>query len=182
MTATDDTEQTGNDAERDLSPGVYVIDPLRSAIRFHTRAIFGLLPVRGTFRIGTGTISVAVPVEESTAEAQVLADSFSSGLAQRDAHVRSADYLDAAGYPYLRFRGERFVPSSDDGGTLHGRLTVRTVTRPVALTVDRVWGGTAELTARADTTIDRYAFGLTTARGMTGRHIRLTLEIVATRC
>ncbi|GAA3750734.1 YceI family protein [Plantactinospora mayteni] len=181
MTATNRAEQQpGNGPGPDVPTGRYTIDPARSVIRFDTRAVFGLLPVRGTFRIGSGTIAVAPRVEESTAEAEVLAASFDSGLPERDAHVRSADYLDAAGHPYLRFRGERFVPSGD-GGALHGQLTVRAVTRPVTLAVERVAAGTAELTARAGTTIDRYAFGLTTARGMTGRRIRLTLEIVATR-
>ncbi|AVT29178.1 YceI family protein [Plantactinospora sp. BC1] len=180
MTVTNRAEQPGSDPGQDVPTGTYTIDPERSVIRFDTRAVFGLLPVRGTFRIGSGTITVATPVEESTAEAEVLADSFDSGLGPRDSHVRSADYLDAAGHPYLRFRGERFVPSGA-GGTLHGQLTVRTVTRPVTLDVERVAGGTAELSARAGTTIDRYAFGLTRARGMTGRLIRLTLEIVATR-
>ncbi|MFC6015840.1 hypothetical protein ACFP2T_06505 [Plantactinospora solaniradicis] len=56
---------------------------------------------------------------------------------------------------------------------------VQRVSRPVPLTVETVAGGGATLTARARTSIDRYAFGLTNARGMTGRRLHLTLDVVA---
>ncbi|GAB3977686.1 YceI family protein [Plantactinospora veratri] len=80
MTVTNRAGQPGSDPGQDVPSGTYTIDPARSVIRFDTRAVFGLLPVRGTFRIGSGTITVATPVEESTAEAEVLAGSFDSGL------------------------------------------------------------------------------------------------------
>jgi polyisoprenoid-binding protein YceI len=171
---------TGEDERQDIAVGTYTIDPARSVIRFATKAMFGLIPVRGTFAVGGGTVSVASPAGDSTAEAVVLAASFDSGVVKRDDHVRSADFLDASTHPQLAFRGEGFEPAGT-GGTLHGNLTVRDVTRPVTLAVETVSGEDTVLTARATTTIDRYAFGLTAGKGMTGRRLQLTIEIVATR-
>ncbi|WP_007024238.1 YceI family protein [Saccharomonospora iraqiensis] len=163
-----------------LGRGVYTIDPDRSAISFRTRAILGLFGVRGTFDVDSGTITVADPVEQSTAEATVSAASFASGIAKRDEHVRSKDYLDAERYPRIMFVGES-VEFSGDRRTLHGRLTVKETTQQISLDVSTISGDERNLTARATTTIDRFAFGIRTAPGMTGRTLHLDLDIVASR-
>ncbi|OQO89670.1 hypothetical protein B1813_22475 [Saccharomonospora piscinae] len=160
--------------------GVYTIDPERSTISFQTRAMFGLMGVRGTFGVGGGKITVADPVEESTAEATVSAEAFSSGNAKRDEHVRSGDYLDAKNHPHFSFVGESFEWSGDHG-TLRGQLTVKEVKQPVTLDVTTVSGDEQNLTARATTTIDRFDFGVKTAPGMTGRKLNIVLDIVASR-
>lgn len=160
--------------------GTYIIDPEQSTIRFRTRALFGLLPVRGTFRISHGKISVTDPVTDSAVEAVVSAGSFDSGNQERDDHVRSADFLDVETHPDITFRGGG-VEESGDRRRLHGELTVRGVTRPVTLDLDSVDEVGGRLTARAQVRIDRRAFGVTKWKGMTGRHLWLTLVIVASR-
>ncbi|WP_052583685.1 YceI family protein [Saccharomonospora iraqiensis] len=119
-------------------------------------------------------------MEQCTAQATVSAASFASGIAKRDEHVRSKDYLDAERYPRIVFVGESF-DFSDGCGTLHGRLTVKETTQQVTLHVSAVSGDERNLTARATTTIDRFAFGIRTAPGMTGRTLHLDLDLVATR-
>jgi polyisoprenoid-binding protein YceI len=161
--------------------GEYLIDPDRSVISFTTRAIYGLLRVRGTFRVGHGKISVAEPTTASTVDVVVAAGSFDSANAERDAHVRSADFLDVDTYPEIVFRGERVDQAANGKRTLRGTLTVRGVTQQISLVLHRVDGGDQELVARATTRIDRYAFGITKAKGMTARYLTLTLDVVANR-
>ncbi|WP_028661831.1 YceI family protein [Saccharomonospora saliphila] len=163
-----------------IGRGVYTIDPERSVISFQTRALFGVIRVRGTFGVEGGKITVADPVEESTAEATVSAVAFASGNAKRDEHVRSEDYLDATRYPRFSFVSERFEWSGDHG-TLRGQLTVKEAKQQVTLDVSQVSGDERSLTARATTTIDRFAFGVKTAPGMTGRNLHIVLDIIASR-
>jgi polyisoprenoid-binding protein YceI len=160
--------------------GAYEIDPAASAVRFETRAVFGLLPVRGTFTVGHGRITVADPVEESSVHVVVETASFDSGNRKRDDHVRSSDYLDAARHPEIDFRSLRLERSGDEA-TLHGELTVRGVTRPVAVGLGPAEHEDGRMTATGTATVDRYAFGVTRARGMTGRRLRIALEVVAHR-
>ncbi|BCL25058.1 YceI family protein [Streptomyces tuirus] len=169
-------------SENQLLPaaGAYEIDQAASTVRFDTRAMFGLLPVRGTFTIGHGRIAVADPAEESLVHVAIEAGSFESGNQQRDDHVRSSDYLDVARHPEIGFRSQRLERSGADA-TLCGELTVCGVTQPIAVTLDTVAHEGRRLTASGTTTIDRYAFGITKAKGMTGRHLKITLEVVAHR-
>ncbi|MGW7078509.1 YceI family protein [Streptomyces sp. NPDC054866] len=159
--------------------GTYEIDAKASTVRFRTRTVFGLFPVRGTFGIGRGQITVADPVEKSSAEVTIRADSFDSGLERRDRHVASADYLDAATYPEIAFRGLRVAESETGTAVLQGELTVRGVTRPVVVTVGAVVPDGERLTVEGTAAVDRYAFGVTTAKGMTGRRLEIHLAVVA---
>lgn len=162
----------------EVSPGVYHIDPAATTVRFATRAVFGLLPVRGSFTVDHGRILVTEDVGDSTVDVVIRAASFESGNPQRDGHVRSSDYLDAAAHPEIVFRG-REVSRSAEGAGVRGSLTVRGVTRPTVLTLGPVVTDDRCLRVQATTSVDRYAFGLTKAKGMTGRHLAITLEVVA---
>ncbi|GGX84555.1 YceI family protein [Streptomyces hiroshimensis] len=180
----------GADEKNGPSPGVYRIDPEASRIRFRMRALFGLFPIKGTLSVAHGRIAVGEPESASTVEAVIPVDSFSSGHAQRDRHVRSADYLDSALHPEIRFHGGDVRRADGTGGaggakgadgevTVHGELTVRGVTRPVVLTLDRVVADGPRLAVQATAVVDRYAFGVTHAKGMTGRRLRIALDVVA---
>ncbi|WP_367123328.1 YceI family protein [Streptomyces phytohabitans] len=169
-------------AERSLSAGTYEIDPAASTVRFATRAMFGLLPVRGTFALARGRVVVAGAdgAPEPSVAVTVEAASFDSGNSKRDDHVRSADYLDVQDHPEITFRSEGFERSGEDVA-LRGELTVRGVTGPVVVAVDSFTAEGGRLTATGSATVDRYAFGITNGKGMTGRHLTLTLEVVAER-
>ncbi|MFH8789912.1 YceI family protein [Streptomyces roseoverticillatus] len=174
----------GADEKNGPLPGVYRIDPEASRIRFRMRALFGLFPIKGSFSVAHGRIAVAETESASTVEAVIPVDSFASGNAQRDRHVRSADYLDSALHPEIRFRAGdvRRTDGSPDGDvTVHGELTVHGVTRPAVLTLREVIADGSRLSVRATTVVDRYAFGVTHAKGMTGRRLRIALDVVAVR-
>ncbi|MGW3861747.1 YceI family protein [Streptomyces sp. NPDC005047] len=137
--------------------GAYEIDQAASTVRFDTRAMFGLLPVRGTFTIGRGRIIVADPAEESSVHVAIEARSFESANQQRDEHVRSPHYLDVARHPELVFRSQRLERSVADA-TLYGELTVCGVTQPIAVALGTVTSEGKRMTASGPATIDRYAF------------------------
>ena len=70
--------------------------------------------------------------ERSSVEAHIDASSIDTGMEARDAHLRSADFLDAATYPELLFRSTH-IEQSGDGYRIDGDLTIRGETRPVTL-------------------------------------------------
>ncbi|MFD9393542.1 YceI family protein [Streptomyces sp. NPDC060000] len=170
----------GNAVEFKPQAGTYTIDPAQSTVRFRMRNFFGLAVVHGTFAVTGGEVVVDNPVESSTVEVVVSAASIDTGNEKRDAHVRQAGFLDVATHGEMHFRGER-VEAGDGAYLLHGRLTVRGISKPAALTLDGVSGDERRLVCHAVTTVDRYAFGVTKGKGSMGRHLTLDLDVVAER-
>ncbi|MGH3759298.1 YceI family protein [Actinophytocola sp.] len=159
--------------------GEYRIDPDRSTISFATRHLFGLAPVRGTFRLRSGHIRVAGRLADSTARATIAADSFHTATPARDRTIRSARFLDTGNHPDIVFASTG-LGQAGDGWVLHGTLTVRGHTRPVRVRVVSLHPSDSGLRLCASARIDRHEFGITAGRGMTGRRLTLTLEIGAT--
>jgi len=151
--------------------GRYQIEPASSAVRFATRHMFGLAPVRGTFAVRAGTVDVTGPLTASRISADIDAASFRTGNAQRDASVRSARFLDADQYPAISFSS-----TGVSGHMLAGTVTVRDVTRPVDLLVELSDVSARSFTARATVRIDRTEFGVTAQRGLAGRYLDLSVE------
>jgi polyisoprenoid-binding protein YceI len=159
--------------------GTYRVDPTWSTVTFDTRHLFGLAPVRGSFRLRGGEFRVAEPLADSTARATVDATSFHTGLSARDRTVRSATYLDTANHPDIEFSATGLT-RDEDGWVLAGTLTVRGKSGPLSVRVLSVSPARrGELRIRARAKVDRYAFGITAGRGMTGRRLTLTLDLVA---
>ncbi|MEO0990924.1 MAG: YceI family protein [Pseudomonadota bacterium] len=71
--------------------------------------------------------------ENSRITFTVAADSVDSNHGPRDAHLRHADYLDAATYPEISFASERVEMLTPTSGKLHGALTLRGATAPLTL-------------------------------------------------
>jgi len=151
--------------------GRYRIDTERSSIGFRSRHFLGLLPVKGTFAIHHGTIEVAEPLAESNIRVSIDASSFHTGNAQRDAHVRSAKFLDTGRHPLIDF-----VADSVEAATVSGTLTVCEAAQPVSLAIVYSEVFPEAFSIRATTRVDRYDFGVTASRLMAGHHFDLTLE------
>lgn len=160
--------------------GEYRIDPARTTVAFGTRHMFGLAPVRGTFRLRGGHIRVTEPLGESAALATIDAASFHTGTAARDKQVTSATYLDAARHPDIVFASTG-LRRDGDGWVLDGTLTVRGVPRPVPLQVSELSTVGSVLRVRATARVDRREFGITAGRGITGRRLTLNLDVFAAR-
>jgi len=144
----------------------WAIDPAHSSVEFSVRHLM-ITTVRGRFTgvAGTAVVDAAAPAT-SVVEVVIDAASIDTREAQRDAHLRSADFFDVERFPTLTFRSTRLEGAPDGPFTLTGDLTIHGVTRPVVLEVEPeghitdAWGGfRSGFTAR--TTIRRSAFGLT---------------------
>jgi polyisoprenoid-binding protein YceI len=157
--------------------GEYRIDPGRSAISFATRHLFGLAPVHGTFALRSGHIRVADRLDESAAHAVIAADSFHTESSIRDSQIRSREFLDAGAHPDITFTSTGLA-LTEDGWILGGTLTVRGRTSPVPVRIVSLVPSGAGFRLRARARVDRYAFGITAGRGMIGRRLTLTLDIV----
>jgi polyisoprenoid-binding protein YceI len=160
--------------------GRYRMDPGRSSVEFRTRHMFGLAAVSGTMRVTSGKITLDPRVPHASVEATVSASSFSTGSKKRDTEVRKAKFLNAAAYSELVFRTGRLI-EVQGRWTVTGKLTVRGVTKPVTLAIESVELTGQGFRARATTRVDRYAFGLTAAKGVAARYLDVVLTAAADR-
>jgi polyisoprenoid-binding protein YceI len=163
--------------------GRYDIDPQGSTVTFNGRHLFGLARVRGSLAIRRGVIDVADPLGRSSVHVELDAASFHSGNRHRDRDVRSARFLDTDRHPTVTFQSTR-LEAAGGGPRLLGTLTVRDVARPVSLAIQQTTvrpDRPGSLVVRASTRIDRTDFGLTAARGLAGRCLEVSLEILAVR-
>lgn len=145
--------------------GTYLLDPTHTRIGFVARHLM-VTKVRGSFGEFEGSITIGDDAKNSTAEATIKTASIDTGVADRDGHLRSGDFLEAEKYPQITFRNARVV--SQDGASFRvaGDLTIKDVTREVVLDVELdgvakdPWGN-EKLAVTARTEIDREDFGMT---------------------
>lgn len=142
------------------------IDNAHSGVNFTVRHMV-ITKVRGHFARWSGTIeSHDGKPDNSSVEVTIDASSIETGVADRDAHLKSADFLDVARYPAITFRSRRSEKVDGEHLRVIGDLTIRDVTREVALDVEYAgrgkdpWGNErAGFSAR--TSINRSDFGVT---------------------
>ncbi|MEV0436162.1 YceI family protein [Nocardia sp. NPDC050413] len=130
---------TSSTQTQQLKAGSWALDRSHSSVSFTVRHL-GIAKVRGGFtRFETEFV-----VDESgaaTIGATIDLDSFDTGNADRDAHVRNADFLDVANRPTLSFRATEPVRIAETF-TVTGEATLGTVTKPLTLEVE--WGGVGD--------------------------------------
>ena len=175
-----------------MTTQTWQIDSAHSGIHFAVRHLV-IAKVRGQFSRWTGALTVPDgDFSRATVDVTIDATSIDTGVADRDAHLKSADFFDVASFPELTFRGRRVEATGDDRFALIGDLTIRGTTREVALDVESAgqtkdpWGNVrAGFAAR--TSVDRKEFGLTwnqaleTGGVMVGEKIEIELEVEAVR-
>ena len=163
------------------------IDPAHSQIQFSVRHMM-ISNVRGRFENFTG----AIEFEEkdptrSLVEVQIETASINTRETQRDSHLKSPDFLNAEKYPYLSFKSKRIEKIDDSHGRVIGDLTIRDVTKEVALDVEYAgqakspWG-TVSAGFSATAKINRKDWGLTynqvleTGGVMVGDVVNITID------
>jgi polyisoprenoid-binding protein YceI len=173
----------------------WTIDPTHSQVEFAVRHLM-ISTVRGHLPAFTGTLELDV-ANPAAAEVAVAFDaaSIDTRNAERDTHLRSADFLDVEHHPEITFRSTRAgVASLAEGGefTLEGELTIRGVSRPVTLQVTTTgrtrdpWGG-ERLAFAAHGAFDRRDFGLTwnaaleTGGVMVSDEVKVTIDLQVVR-
>jgi polyisoprenoid-binding protein YceI len=117
-----------------LTAGTWTFDVAHSEVAFTVRHM-GLFKVRGSFERFSGSITVDPELEKCGATVEVEMASVGTRDANRDNHLRSADFFDVENHPTMTFVGDRVV-TDGEAVLLAGELTIRGVTRPFALTVE----------------------------------------------
>ena len=170
-------------------PGTWHIDPIHSTVSA-TAVHIGFAKIHGRFREFAGTLSIADPLEHSSVEVLIDATSIDTDNGDRDAHLRSPDFLDVAQFPQIRYAGTGPVVLRPDTWQLSGELTMKNVTRPVPLQVNYLGTGDGpfgDLRAgfHVTTQLDRDQFGIIWNQSMlagvfaVGRTLRITIDIEA---
>ena len=168
------------------------IDTSHSDVQFTVRHMV-VTKARGRFTRWAGNIELDEgDLTRSKVEVRIEADSIDTGHADRDVHLRSADFLDVASHPRLEFRSTDIERVDDERYRIHGDLTIRGLTRKVTLDTELggikadPWGSQrAGFSAR--TKIDRRDFGLTWNQALeaggllVGEKVDIELEIEAVR-
>ncbi len=142
------------------------VDGAHSAVNLTVRHMV-ISKVRGRFTKWNAKLALdTADLARSAVEVEIEAASIDTGVADRDTHLRSADFLDAQKFPTLRYRSRRVEAPSKDRLRVIGDLTIRDVTREVVLDVDYggqgkdPWGN-QRAGFSATTSINRKDFGLT---------------------
>jgi polyisoprenoid-binding protein YceI len=124
----------------------------------------------------------------TTVDVRIDAASINTRDPQRDAHLRSPDFLNAEVYPFLIFKSKRVEQTDANHGRLIGDLNIRDLTREVVLDVEYAglakspWG-TMSAGFSASTTINRKDWGLTwnqaleTGGWLVGDQINIEVEV-----
>lgn len=164
------------------------VDQSHTHVNFTARHMM-ISKVRGEFM--KYDIDVAFNEEtptKTTVDVKIYADSINTRDNQRDAHLRSPDFLNADSFPVISFKSKRVEQSNPNTGRLIGDLTIRDVTREVALDVDysglakSPWG-TISAGFSGSTTINRKDWGLTwnqaleTGGFLVGDQINIEIEL-----
>lgn len=158
-------------------PGRYRIAPDGSTIAVRAAHMFGLGPVRATLALRSGEIVVTERVENSRVEARADATSFDSHNPGRDKRVRSTALLNTEAHPEISFVSDSIL-WADEAWVVRGTLTVEGRDAPCELTITETVEHPDGLTIVATGTVDRYAHGITGAKGFIGRYVELEITAV----
>lgn len=175
-----------------IPAGEYRIDQAHSVLSFAIKHNEIAL-VRGRFREFSGKINYNdKDVTKSTVEVTAKVESINTGVDRRDAHLRTADFFDAAQYPELTFKTARVEKKSNNRYVLHGDLTLRGITKPVAIPFTVTGAikdgqGNTRFGVAGQTTINRRDFGFTWGKTMAnggldvGNEVMIDLQLEAVK-
>lgn len=171
--------------------GTWHVDPAHSSVEFEVKHMM-IATVRGRFRDFEGTIEAAEDIANSRVHGVVKTGSIDTNEPDRDAHLRSADFLDTGRYPESRFESKRIEPLGGARYRVFGDLTIKDVTREVELeaTVEGAerdpWGN-ERVGIRVRGTIDRNDFGLRwqrlleTGGFLVGDEVKIAVDVSAVK-
>jgi polyisoprenoid-binding protein YceI len=163
---------------------VWRFDPAYTTVEFSIRNLW--YTVRGRFRTIEGSIVLDDgDMSRSSVLATISARSIDTGNRRRDAHLQSADFLDADKFPDIEFRSTRVARGRDrDSLDLEGNLTFKGKSKTIALAVNemdrsRSPRGEEFVYYSATTELDRFELGIKYGRGVIGRKVKVTINVQA---
>jgi polyisoprenoid-binding protein YceI len=176
-------------ANRSPRPGRWDIDPAHSIVKATARHL-GLTRVEGRFVDLAGHLDIGADLLDSSVEVIIAATSLTTGNADRDAHLKSADFLGVQEFPNLSFTSTGLRRGDGDRWWVDGLLTIRDIQHPVALDMSYAgsgpdpWGGTRAAFV-ASTQLNRRDFemnwnmGLPGGMLLVGSSLRVDLDVQA---
>ena len=167
----------------------WTIDPVHSNAEFKVRHMM-ISNVKGEFKGIKGALKLNdADLTQSAVEVSIDATTIDTGEAQRDGHLKTADFLDVEKFPTLTFKSTRVSKSKSGEVKVSGDLTIHGVTRNVELDVEGPsapmkdpWGN-SRIGLSATTRINRKDFGLTwnaaleTGGILVGEEVNITLDV-----
>lgn len=168
----------------------WTLDPAHSRIGFSVKHMM-VSTARGEFKSYSGSLNLDTEdFTRSSVEGEIEVASIDTGNADRDTHLRANDFFDAPTFPKITFKSTRIERKSGDEYVVYGDLTIRGITKEVALDVEtsgihkNPWGQTVTGFS-ATGSINRKDFGiafnapLETGGVLVGEKVKLELDIEA---
>jgi polyisoprenoid-binding protein YceI len=115
-----------------IPAGTWKVDPVHSRVGFAVKHM-GIATVRGEFTEFEGILEVDEDLARANAHGTVRVTSVDTSDAERDQHLRSPDFFDAARYPELRFESTGIEELDDDEFRITGQLTIHGITNAIVL-------------------------------------------------
>lgn len=166
----------------------WVIDPSHSQVGFSVRHMM-LAKTRGRFESFTGTVELDEQTPHlAKVDVTIDVDSINTRDAQRDGHLKGADFFDAAAHDKIRFVSTSVAQIDPTHAKLHGDLSIRGITKSATLDVEYVgkskspWG-TTNVGFSAQTVINREDWGLTwnqaleTGGVLVGKDVTIEIDV-----
>jgi polyisoprenoid-binding protein YceI len=118
-----------------IPAGTWSVDPAHSKVGFAVKHM-GIATVRGEFTAFEGTLEIGQDLSSAKAHGTVKTESVDTNEPQRDDHLRSPDFFDAAQFPELSFESTSVEALDDEEFRITGRLTIHGVTNEIVLHAD----------------------------------------------
>ncbi len=172
--------------------GTWSVDATHSKVGFAVKHM-GIANVRGEFGEFEGTLEIGEDLSTARAYGTVKTASVDTNQSQRDEHLRSPDFFDAAQYPEIKFESTSIAASGPDSFRITGNLTLHGETRELVLDAE-VQGTETDPNTGADRVglevtgqLSRGEYGmkfnasLASGNVLVGDKVKLALDIAAVK-
>jgi polyisoprenoid-binding protein YceI len=122
-----------------IPTGTYATDPAHTSFGFSVKHL-GIATVRGKFNEFEGTLEIGEDLASARVFGTAKTASIDTGEPQRDEHLRSGDFFDAAANPELRYESTSVRQLDADNFEIEGNLTMHGVTAPLTLNAEFLGG------------------------------------------
>jgi polyisoprenoid-binding protein YceI len=168
------------DLARGALNGSWTLVPSESSVGLKAKAMWGIMPVKGTFSELAGSATVAAD-GGVTGRLEVKSSSINTKMKKRDAHLRSDDFFASDRFPDIVFEIDQ-VTSTTSGLKVVGRLTVRERTLQLEFPSVVAELGPGRIVIDTEVQVDRSELGLSyRGKGATKMNNALIIHAVFAR-